>query len=285
MIATTRLGLDTPQGTDAVSAGPADFSQSLGVLDNAAITTPGTLASRPSPTSVVTGYLYICTDAPAAFITVAVSGTNVWQFIPLNGSGEPAGTVKQYAGATVPADPDGIQRWHIADGSAISRTTYATLFTNLGTTWGVGDGSTTFNIPDLRGRSVVGAGSGSGLTTRALAASGGEEAHIILPGELAAHAHAITDPGHGHTVNDPGHAHLWSNGSPITTVGYPTANATAAPSVGQSDIDATGMESSFAHITLSGAATGITVNNNTGGGSGHNNMQPFTAVNHIVKIL
>lgn len=60
------------------------------------------------------------------------------------------GEMRMYAGSTVPSG------WLACDGSAVSRTTYAKLFNAIGTTWGDGDGSTTFNLPDLRGRSAVG---------------------------------------------------------------------------------------------------------------------------------
>jgi microcystin-dependent protein len=63
-----------------------------------------------------------------------------------------AGTSEAFRGSTI---PDG---WLAEDGSAISRTTYAALYAVLGTTWGVGDGATTFNLPDTRGRSILGAG-------------------------------------------------------------------------------------------------------------------------------
>lgn len=63
------------------------------------------------------------------------------------------------------------------DGSAISRATYAELFAKVGTTWGVGDGSTTFNLPDGRGRVKVGAGTGSGLTARTVGQSIGAESY------------------------------------------------------------------------------------------------------------
>jgi microcystin-dependent protein len=62
----------------------------------------------------------------------------------------PTGTLSQFAGAAAPTG------WLICDGSAISRSTYATLFAVVGTTYGSGDGSTTFNLPDLRGRVAVG---------------------------------------------------------------------------------------------------------------------------------
>ena len=67
--------------------------------------------------------------------------------------GTPAGTISAFGGA---AAPDG---WLLCDGSAVSRSTYARLFTAISTTWGVGDGATTFNVPDLRGAFLRGTGS------------------------------------------------------------------------------------------------------------------------------
>src|SRR5207302_11385946 len=94
----------------------------------------------------------------------------------------------------------------LCDGSAVSRTTYTALFAVIGTTYGSGDGSTTFNVPDLRGRVAVGAGQGTGLTNRVLGAMSGEENHVLTIAEMPAHTHTIgaapesnvseTDPTH-----------------------------------------------------------------------------------------
>lgn len=83
--------------------------------------------------------------------------------IPGIQAGHPPGTVIANASATLPYG------YLLCDGAAISRTTYAQLFTALSTTWGAGDGSTTFNVPDLRGRVVVGAGTGTVTETQAAA--------------------------------------------------------------------------------------------------------------------
>jgi microcystin-dependent protein len=65
----------------------------------------------------------------------------------------PTAMITPYAGTTA---PDG---WLMCDGSAVSRTTYGALFAKIGTTWGSGDGSTTFNVPNLKGKVVVGVNS------------------------------------------------------------------------------------------------------------------------------
>jgi len=74
-------------------------------------------------------------------------------------AGFPAGVVTAYAGATAPTG------WLVCDGSAVSRTTYAKLFTAISTAWGVGDGSLTFNLPDLREAAPVGIGTTGSLVT------------------------------------------------------------------------------------------------------------------------
>lgn len=70
--------------------------------------------------------------------------------IQASGLHAPIGSVMAYAAATAPTD------WLLCDGSAVSRTTYSSLFALINTTYGVGDGSTTFNLPNMKGRVVVG---------------------------------------------------------------------------------------------------------------------------------
>lgn len=94
------------------------------------------------------------------------------------------GEVIAYAGLTSP-DP----RWLLCDGSSLLRTDYPDLFAIIGTTYGAVDGSH-FTLPDLQGRSQIGAGSGSGLSPRAVGDSGGEETHVLTIGELASHVHS-----------------------------------------------------------------------------------------------
>ena len=75
------------------------------------------------------------------------------------------------------------------DGTSYLRSDYPDLFAVIGTTWGAADG-THFNVPDLRGRALVGAGTGSGLSPRALGDALGEENHQLTVGELASHVHS-----------------------------------------------------------------------------------------------
>ena len=85
--------------------------------------------------------------------------------------------------------------WLQCDGSEVSRTTYANLFAAIGTRYGSGDGSTTFTLPDFRGRSPMGAGAGTGLTNRDInSISVGEERHTMTESELVAHTHDWDGP-------------------------------------------------------------------------------------------
>lgn len=104
----------------------------------------------------------------------------------------PTGTIISYASSTAPTG------FLSCDGSAVSRSTYGMLFAVIGTTYGVGDGSTTFNVPDARGRNILHASS-----TANMAQSGGESNHTMTTSELVAHAHTIPDdtsPSEGGTV-------------------------------------------------------------------------------------
>jgi microcystin-dependent protein len=106
------------------------------------------------------------------------------------GGNLPVGAICSHGAATAPAG------FLVCDGAAVLRSTYAELFAVIGTTWGAGDGSTTFNVPDLRGRTAIGSGTGTGLTARALAAQVGEEAHLLQGSEsgTSSHLHSVDPP-------------------------------------------------------------------------------------------
>lgn len=142
--------------------------------------------------------------------------------------------------------------WLAADGTARSRTTYAKLFAAIGTVWGTGDGSATFNLPDLRGRVVVGAGAGSGLTARNIATKWGVEAVVLSTAQMPSHAHSIYDPGHYHMTQ--GHRQV-GNGYGVTNLADDNVPNTA---------------------TIA-AATGIGIYA-AGGDQSHDNTQPSVAL-------
>lgn len=115
----------------------------------------------------------------------------------------PTGCVMPFAGLIL---PDG---WFSCNGQEVSRQTYSALFAVIGTTYGAGDGSTTFNVPDLRGRAMFGfvSSSTAGLITTAtadkvaLGGKGGEETHVLTTAEMPSHSHLYYPLSGGGTTN------------------------------------------------------------------------------------
>jgi len=120
----------------------------------------------------------------------------------------PTGVVVPFVGAGAPTG------WLLAQGQAVSRTAYATLFGVISTTYGAGDGSTTFNLPDLRSRLPLGEGTGTALRNRVRGLNGGGEDQVAAHGHYA----AGVDTNHSHGIGGDGdHAHgLETNHSPGT---------------------------------------------------------------------
>jgi microcystin-dependent protein len=150
-----------------------------------------------------------------------------------NPYGIPLGGLLPYIGASAPNTA-----FAIPIGQAISRTTYATLFTLVGTTFGAGDGSTTFNVPDLRGRAVFQPDSGgSGRITVAggnydgtvLGQTGGNQNKQITT------AHMPPDPGHSHTFGNT------NNNTVNVQSGGGTNNMMQSPVVGSTSSATTGL--------------------------------------------
>ena len=233
----------------------------------------------------------------------------------------PIGTIQLHTAAAAPTATGNGGTWLICDGTAISRTTYSALYALVGTTYGVGDGTNTFNVPDLRSRSPIGVNTASlsGRSTRAIAANGGEETHALTEGELdqhahslpnTAHSHSITDQTHTHTgnasgntgsasltINDPGHYHTYKQGPEYQGGSvYSTAFDANPNDDGRADtmsnttgitIDAHSHSLTTTAVAtgITGtqtAVTGITTTNETGSNTAHNTMHPFLVVQYII---
>jgi microcystin-dependent protein len=183
----------------------------------------------------------------------------------------PTGSILPYGGATAPTG------YLLCDGSAVSRSTEAALFAILSTTYGPGNGSTTFNLPDLRQRFPLGkAASGTGAT---LGATGGAIDHVH------------TGPSHTHGVA--GHTHSIAHTHSVPYNGWSTANNTP-PHAGelQAGGSGTGSESSATQATAnnttggsSAANSGSTALTTDAGGTGNTGTAnpPFQTVNYIIK--
>jgi microcystin-dependent protein len=179
----------------------------------------------------------------------------------------PVGGIIPYAGASAPSG------WLLCNGQAVSRTTFSVLFGIVGTTYGIGDGSTTFNVPNLVVASPVGVGSnGNGTVT--LGQSFGSASFALVTANLPAHNHPIVDPGHVHSIVDPGHAHNIGDAQGVANGGA----ANCIKLTGSSNF--TG--SSTTGISVSSHTTGITTSN-TGTGTSITHWQPSLGLNWIIK--
>ena len=190
-----------------------------------------------------------------------------WSSVP------PVGTILMWAGAS-DAVPSG---YLLCDGAAVSRTEYAALFSTLGTAFGVGDGSTTFSLPDLRARFVFGANS-----TYTRGETGGEVNHTLTASEMPVHSHSCSDGGsHTHTMESGGeHTHSsGASGTISVSKGDGTSGASTVGKGGTADTGSAGL-----HTHELGTASDHTHSiGNVGGGNAHNNMPPYIALAYIIR--
>lgn len=162
----------------------------------------------------------ISTTAPTTGQALLWDGTN---WTPGNVSGVPVGSVSAFLN-TVPSD------WLELVGGTANRTTDANLFAYMGTLYGAGDGSTTFGIPDARGRTLIGAGTGTGLTLRTLAATLGSESVGLVAANNGPHAHqkfqAFGDGGTAFSDTN-----VWANVNGITAsaAGFTESSGSGTP--------------------------------------------------------
>jgi microcystin-dependent protein len=231
-----------------------------------------------------------------------------------------AGPITAHAGAVASAEATGQppRGWLWCAGQAVSRTTYSALFNAIGTAYGTGDGATTFNVPDLRGRTVVGlddmGGSDASRLSSAntLGTAGGAETHSTLPdhthstpnhshaaGSLAVASHSHSTPNHQHsfsTSSDGSHTHSdqgvnagsdvqFGGGAHVATGwGNTTGSDGSHSHSGTTNNDGSGTSGS-ASPSLSGstASDGSGTSGSAGSGSSVNHMPPFISVHWIIK--
>jgi microcystin-dependent protein len=214
-------------------------------------------------------------------------GTEIWSRDPfgpaaggsISNTAGIIGEIRAFAGiaAAVPA------QWLLCYGQAVSRTTFASLFAVLGTSWGAGDGSTTFNLPDLRGRAMFGKDDMGGTPASRLTAgvSGVAGATLGAVGGSQStqdHNHTLTDPTHTHTVVDPMHDHVQNLPNPAVSGGGQVLQQFDGLHGGSTWSIST--ETASTGITLDPAATGITLA--TYGAGSSQNVPPAGVVQFIL---
>lgn len=228
------------------------------------------LRSAPS-TEIVAGhlvqgtpYVAVYNSSDAAFYLQGFFGSPY--SIPIGGS-------LDFWGSTAPNSS-----FVLMYGQAISRTTYATLFAMFSTGYGAGDGSTTFNVPDCRGRVNAAAdGMGgslagrldatSGMNGTGLGAVGGAQQITLTTAQLASHSHA-------NTLTDPGHTHVERADT--------SSGAVSLRVVGTGGNGSSGSDGGVTQPST----TGITITNaSAGSGSAHNNVQPTIVCNRLLRVI
>ncbi|MEY9987472.1 microcystin-dependent protein [Bradyrhizobium yuanmingense] len=228
------------------------------------------LRSAPSlelPAGVIvqgTPYVAVYNSSDAAFYLQNFYGN------PYN---VPIGGIMPYAGATAPNS-----NFVLPHGQAISRTTYPAAFSLMGTTYGSGDGSTTFNVPDLRGRVVAGVdtmgGSAAGRLTDitsgfgdVLGETGGAQSVTLTASQIPSITSTVSTSG---TLTGQTNSFLVvQNTSTTGGGGFTLAGSVANQNIG---------------VSVSGSMSGSATSNNTGGGA-HGNVQPTIVLNYLLRII
>lgn len=272
----TNATLSSIQSADVPTLNQNTTGTASNVTGIVALANGGTAANL---TAVNGGVVY----STASALAVSSAGTS-GQLLQSNGAaapswvaspGVPTGSLFPFAGSAAPTG------YLLCDGSAVARTgTYAALFAVIGTTYGAGDGSTTFNLPDLRGRMPLGAGTGVGLnasgtgkpagtnqTARTAGQWGGEETNLLTTNEMPSHNH------NGATGNAGSHAHSPSD---VGVFVYRSPGGYQPTSGGG------WMGSGSGTFTNTVADHSHTINSQ-GGGARHATMPPFIVANYIIK--
>lgn len=248
---TPRLGLPYPEGSDSADV-PRDVRALAQAVDSAAFFSQGMLAARPP--AGVQGRFYRAQDTGALYLDTGAAWVQVGQ------SQWWAGAIAVTATSSAPTG------WLLCNGSPVRRDTYAALFAAIGTTYGAGDGASTFNVPDLRGRAPIGAGSVNGLTPRNRGEQVGAETHTLTPAQIPSHTHTMS-PGGAHTHDAPQGLFVLDTG-PST---WAQADPDGGAAVGDARSLAIGPSGDHTHTIA-----------NTGGDGPHNNMQPSLVCQFVI---
>ena len=197
------------------------------------------------------------------------------------------GAILPFAGSVIP------EGFLLCDGRAVSRETYGNLFYEIGITYGAGDGSTTFNLPNMTNRVPVCDGSGFRLGS-----TGGEETHVLTGNELPGHTHGIPAHGHGNDIlaTTPTMAHTVTQAVfKYSSYGTSNAGSGSAGTYGCYSAYGTSNMSRSANLVVADHAAAACTKNggiadcaafdteDAGQGQAHNNMMPYLALAYIIQ--
>lgn len=207
-------------------------------------------------------------------------GSGSWQDLPIltTSSSFPIGTILAWPSATPPP------AWSLCYGQVLNRQQYSLLFSSIGVTYGLGDGSSTFNLPDLRGRVIAtrqtmgGVASNNLLTTvksgvngDSLGASGGLE-RVALDSLNYLPSLSVTTSSNG------AHTHTLTNGTSIALV----FGSSSSGGFDVSSVDDLGVVTGTISLAAAGSHTHTYTVNAGSQGAGHNNVQPTMVMNYII---
>lgn len=195
------------------------------------------------------------------------------------------GEIFPYSGSTTPTN------CLVCNGQAVSRSTYADLYEAIGTIYGQGDGSTTFNLPDFSGRVALGASA-----SFPMACKGGQSTVALNTNQIPAHNHTIPAHGHGHTIvaKTPSLSHSITQAKFTYTQLNGTADdAQSGSSNYYNGRTSSAMTRSASLAVANHAATACTMggsiadkaaytSGSTGSGSAHNNLMPYLALTYLI---
>ncbi|MBA4387355.1 MAG: hypothetical protein C0404_05200 [Verrucomicrobia bacterium] len=234
-----------------------------------------------SPRQQITSVPFALHTETAVYATNALSATRAtsatdaqWATnVVATGDGVPPGSIMAYAGTNVPSG------WLLCNGAAVSRVAYTNLFATLGTNYGAGDGSTTFNLPNMKTRLASGMDTGDASFT-ALGRTGGAKTNVLAVTNMPTHAHLVTTPATNVTVAAGGaHTHDYQVSDDTPFGGWAQWPDTVDGGAGQLLTKPTDASGSHTHtVDIPPSTSGP-----AGGNGAHNNIQPYVVVNYIVK--
>jgi microcystin-dependent protein len=296
----TQLGPTGPTG----ATGPAGPVVPLNDLTDVTITTPAVYETIVyNGSGWVNSTLQLGTNTNGNYMSGVTSGTGIAvTHTPSEGSSAtiavdtsyagfvPTGVINMWGTTTAPTN------WLLCDGTAVSRTTYAALFAVISTTYGVGDNSTTFNLPNLKGKVPVGRDSAD-TSFDSMGETGGAKTHTLSSAEMPLHTHIQNSHNHSqnshtHTTDTQGnHNHggsvgtgefLYRDGAYNTGYNSWVGNVYLAMTWN----GGTAYAGSHSHNVNGQTATNIAqtaTNQYAGSSSAHNNLQPYIVLNYIIK--